>query len=62
MKKQQRLALYWAICFLLWPLTAFAAPMAEAEAVNLPGWLGILLTILALLSPIIFQLWAKQQK
>lgn len=62
MKKQLRLAVYWALCLLLWPLTAFAAPLAEAEAVNLPGWLGGLLAVLALLMPIVFQLWVRQQK
>ena len=62
MKKQFRLAVYWALCLLVWPLTAFAAPLAKTEAVNLPGWLGGFLAILALLMPIIFRLWAKQQK
>jgi hypothetical protein len=62
MKKQFRVALYWALCLLLLPLTAFAAPLAEAEAVNPPGWVGILLTVIALLMPIIFRLWVKQQK
>ncbi len=62
MKKQLRSALYFAFCLLLLPLTVAAAPLAEAEAINLPGWLGALLTILALLMPIMFQLWLKQQK
>ena len=62
MKKQLRLALYFAFCLLLLPLSAFAAPLAETESVNLPGWLGVLLTILALLMPILFRLWARQQK
>lgn len=62
MKKQLRLALYLAFCLLLLPLTASAAPFLEAEAVNLPGWLGALLTVLALLMPIFFRLWLNQKK
>ena len=62
MKKQVRLALYYAICLLIVPLTVLAAPLAETESVNLPGWLGGLLVVVALAMPILFQLWAKQQK
>ncbi len=62
MKTQLRLALYFAFCLLLLPLTVSAAPLMEAESVNLPGWLGALLTVLALLMPIFFRLWLKQQK
>ncbi len=62
MKKQLRLALYSAFCLLLLPLAAFAAPLAEKEAVNLPGWVGVFLAIIALLMPLIFQLWVKQKK
>lgn len=62
MKKQLRLALYVVFCLLLLPLTVSAAPMLETESVNLPGWLGGLLTVLALLMPIFFRLWLNQQK
>ena len=63
MRKQLRLALYYAICLLLLlPLTAAAAPMLETESVNLPGWLGAILTVLALLMPIIFRIWVSQNK
>lgn len=63
MKTQLRLALYYAICLLLLlPLTVAAAPMLETEPVNLPGWLGAVLTILALLLPIFFRLWVNQNK
>ncbi len=62
MKTQLRLALYFTFCLLLLPLTVSAAPLMEAESVNLPGWFGALLTILALLMPIFFRLWYKQQK
>ena len=62
MKKQLRLALYFSFVLLLLPLTTYAAPLAETEAVNLPGWLGGLLAVLALLMPILFQLWVRQQK
>ncbi|MEZ4590751.1 MAG: hypothetical protein R3D55_06360 [Chloroflexota bacterium] len=61
MKKQLRLALYIAFCLLLLPLTAFAAPAMETESVNLPGWLGAALTVLALLMPVFFRLWLKQK-
>ncbi len=62
MKKQLRLALYFAFCLLLLPLTVAAAPLLEAEPVNLPGWVGGLLAVLALLMPIFFRVWLKQQK
>jgi len=62
MKIQLRLAFYLAFCLLLLPLTVSAAPLMEAESVNLPGWFGAALTILALLMPIFFRLWLKQQK
>ncbi|WP_420643614.1 hypothetical protein [Candidatus Leptofilum sp.] len=63
MKKQLRLALYIGLCLLLLlPATVSAAPMLEAESVNLPGWLGGILTVLALLMPVFFRLWLKQQK
>lgn len=62
MKKQLRLAFYMAFCLLLLPLTASAAPLAEASSVNLPGWLGGLLTVLALLMPIFFRVWLNQKK
>ncbi|MCB8940269.1 MAG: hypothetical protein H6654_06985 [Ardenticatenaceae bacterium] len=63
MKKQVRLALYFGLCvLLLLPATAFAAPLLETESVNLPGWLGGALTALALLMPVFFRLWLKQQK
>lgn len=62
MKKQLRLAFYYAFCLLLLPLTVSAAPLMEANSVNLPGWLGVVLTILALLLPIFFRLWSNQQK
>jgi uncharacterized membrane protein YkvI len=62
MKKQLRLALYIAFCLLLLPLTAFAAPLMETESTNLPGWFGAVLLVLALLMPIFFRLWLKQQK
>lgn len=62
MNKQLRLALYFAFCLLLLPLTVSAAPMLVTESTNLPGWLGGLLTILALLMPIFFRVWLKQQK
>ena len=62
MNKQIRLTLYVILCLLLFPLTVSAAPMLETESVNLPGWLGGLLTILALLMPIFFRLWLRQQK
>jgi hypothetical protein len=62
MRKQLGLALYLALCLLLLPLTVSAAPFLEAEAVNLPGWLGALLTVLALLMPIFFRVWLKQKK
>lgn len=60
MNKQFRLALYFAFCLLLLPLTAAAAPMLETESVNLPGWFGAVLTVLALLMPIFFRLWLKK--
>ena len=62
MKTQLRLALYLAFCLLLLPLSVSAAPLMEVESVNLPGWLGVVLTVLALLMPIFFRLWLKQQK
>lgn len=62
MKTQIRLAVYFAFCLLLLPLTVSAAPLLEVESVNLPGWLGVVLTVLALLMPIFFRLWLKQQK
>ena len=62
MKTQLRLALYFAFCLLLLPLTVSAVPLMEAKSVNLPGWFGALLTVLALLMPIFFRLWLKQQK
>ena len=62
MKKQLRLALYFAFCLLLLPLTVAAAPFLEAEPVNLPGWVGWGLAAFALLMPILFRLWLKQQK
>ncbi len=62
MKTQLRLALYFAFCLLLLPLTVFAAPLMETESINLPGWFGAALTVLALLMPILFRLWLKQQK
>ena len=62
MKTHLRLAFYFAFCLLLLPLTVSAAPLLETESVNLPGWLGALLTVLALLLPIFFRLWVKQQK
>ena len=62
MKTQLRLAIYFAFCLLLLPLTVSAAPLLEVESVNLPGWFGALLTVLALLMPIFFRLWLKQQK
>ena len=62
MKTRLRLAFYFAFCLLLLPLTVSAAPLLETESVNLPGWLGALLTVLALLLPIFFRLWVKQQK
>ena len=61
MKKQLRLAFYYAFCLLLVPLSALAAPMMETESVNLPGWVGGILTVLALLMPIFFRLWLKQK-
>ncbi len=60
MNKQFRLAFYFAFCLLLVPLSAAAAPMLEAESVNLPGWLGVVLTVLALLMPVFFRLWIKK--
>jgi hypothetical protein len=62
MKTQLRLAVYFAFCLLLFPLTVAAAPLMEVESVNLPGWFAVLLTVLALLMPIFFRLWLKQQK
>ncbi|WP_420632339.1 hypothetical protein [Candidatus Leptofilum sp.] len=63
MKIQLRLGLYFGLCLLLLlPATVSAAPLLETEAVNLPGWLGVVLTILALLMPLFFRLWLKQQK
>jgi len=62
MKIQLRLAFYLVFCLLLLPLTVSAAPLMEAESVNLPGWFGAALTVLALLMPIFFRLWLKQQK
>lgn len=63
MKMQLRFALYVVFCLLLLPpLTASAAPLMETESVNLPGWFGAALTVLALLLPIFFRLWLKQQK
>lgn len=63
MKKQVRLALYYGFCLLLLlPATAFAAPLLEAEGVNLPGWLGGVLTVLALLMPVFFRMWVNQKK
>lgn len=62
MNKQLRLALYFAFGLLLLPLTVAAAPLASTESVNLPGWLGALLTVVALLMPIFFRIWLKQQK
>jgi hypothetical protein len=62
MKKQIRFALYFAFCLLLLPLTAFAAPLMETESINPSGWVGGGLTVLALLMPIFFRLWLKQQK
>ena len=63
MKKQLRSTLYFAFCLFLLPLTVSAAPLMEtAESVNLPGWFGAALTVLALLLPIFFRLWLKQQK
>jgi len=62
MNKHVRFALYVVFCLLLTPLTVSAAPLLETESINLPGWLGGILTILALLMPIFFRLWVKQQK
>jgi hypothetical protein len=62
MKTQLRLAVYFAFCLLLLPLSVSAAPLLEVESVNLPGWFGVGLTVLALLMPIFFRLWLKQQK
>lgn len=63
MKKQLRLALYFGLCLLLLlPATVSAAPLMETESVNLPGWLGVVLTVVALLMPLFFRLWLKQQK
>lgn len=61
MKKQLRLAFYYAFCVLFVPLSASAAPLMEAESVNLPGWVGGVLTVLALLMPIFFRFWLKQK-
>jgi hypothetical protein len=62
MKKQFRWALYFGFCLLLvLPMTVSAAPLLETESVNLPGWLGGLLTVLALLMPVFFRLWLKQK-
>lgn len=62
MKKQLRWALYLGLSFLLFlPMTAFAAPLMETASVNLPGWVGGLLTVLALLMPVFFRLWLKQK-
>ncbi len=62
MKKQISFAIYFAFVLLLLPLTVSAAPFMEVESVNLPGWSAILLTVLALLMPIFFRIWLKQQK
>ena len=61
MKKQLRQAFFLAFCLLLLPLTASAAPFMETEPVNLPGWVGVALTVLALLMPVFFRLWLKQK-
>ena len=61
MKKQLRLAFYCAFFLLLLPLSASAAPLLETESVNLPGWVGGVLTVLALLMPIFFRFWLKQK-
>lgn len=62
MRTQLRSALFLASCLLLLPFTVFAAPMLETESVNLPGWFGVVLTVLALLMPIFFRLWLNQNK
>jgi hypothetical protein len=61
MNKQLRLAFYFAFCLLLLPLAASAAPLMETESVNLPGWVGGVLTVVALLMPVLFRLWLKQK-
>lgn len=61
MKKQLHLAFYSAFCLLLVPLTVSAAPLMETESVNPPGWLGGVLTVVALLMPVLFRLWIKQK-
>lgn len=52
-------------------LSAFAAPnggpvletaVSFSEAVNLPGWLGGILTILALVLPAAAYMWMKQSR
>jgi len=61
MKTQLRLAFYFAFCLLLLPLTVSAAPLMATESINLPGWFGAALTVLALLMPVFFLLWFRQQ-
>lgn len=61
------------LLFLLFPGIVAAAPhlpgatavgglMAEGESVNLPGWVGGTLAIIALVLPLAFQMWVRQSK
>lgn len=61
MKKPLRLVLYVIFCLLILPLSVSAAPLMETAGVNLPGWLGGVLTLLALLMPVFFRLWLRQK-
>lgn len=57
---------------IVFPATAFAAAelapetavtllLAEKEAVNLPGWVGGLLAVIALALPLAFRLWIQKK-
>ena len=64
------LVMFVSVLFFALSGTAVAAPVVgsseqvmlmSGESVNLPGWVGGLLTILALALPIAFRVWTRQK-
>ncbi len=72
MKKERLFVFFLIVVLLLFVMsgTAVAAPIVggheqlllmSEESVNLPGWVGGLLTIIALALPLAFRAWTRQK-